>query len=97
MQFATVLCAATILNPQMHDDLTLGWFAVQSLEEELVSAINDLQIKKPGLGSSVPLRGVAVPQGTHTRFDDDGKPVDKVQRTLLRGIPAAHGSHTRFD
>ena len=46
-----------------------------------------------------PLRGLPLPAGRHTRFDDDGEGAESpsAERLLLRGVPAPSGSHLRFD
>lgn len=47
--------------------------------------------------SPEPLKGVPVPEGKHTRFDEEGNPSNVQDRVVLRGVPKARGTHIRFD
>jgi hypothetical protein len=66
--------------------------------DDLAGAMGSLSIRRgAGLAADAPLRGVPLPRGTHTRFDDAGVPKQSPLRTKLCGVPVARGDHKRFD
>ena len=66
---------------------------------QLVDSLSGLTMGKGG-GANIPLKGLPVPKGKHTHYDEEGNTMKSPgisNRTVLRGVPMAQGKRTVFD
>jgi hypothetical protein len=66
---------------------------------QLADTLSGLTMGK-GAGANIPLKGLPVPKGKHTHFDEEGQTMKSPgisNRTVLRGVPMPQGKRTVFE